>query len=132
MILFPEGTSKFGFESHLAMGVTSETSNIVINGVATEVELEMETILGLYMRAEFFSADNLGFYGLLGYSASQTGPGFTAGADESASGVSYGLGTTYFLSKTFTLQFEILQVQSGKSDTDFEVSSISLGLNIPI
>ncbi|MFV2056385.1 MAG: outer membrane beta-barrel protein [Thiohalomonadales bacterium] len=132
MVLIPEGVIKFGFESHLAMGVMSDNTNATINGALAEVELEMETILGIYARAEFFNAGIFGLYGLLGYAAAQTGPALTALDSDSTTGISYGLGTTFFLNKTLTLQFEVLQVQSASSDNDFDVATINLGINISI
>jgi len=92
----------------------------------------METILGLYMRAEFFNAGIFGLYGLLRYDAAQTGPTLTVQDSDSTTGVSYGLGTTFFLNKTLTLQLEVLQVQSASSANDFDVATINLGINISI
>lgn len=148
MVINPESVFKIGFESHMVFGLANEAA-IRETAPNTDIEIELESILGLYARAELFNLGIMGVYGLLGIAAVQTGPGLPAEDDsgniindgdgdpvsntDSSTGLSYGLGLTVFVGKSFSLQMELLQVQTAEDiDLDFSVSTVTAGINIEL
>jgi hypothetical protein len=142
IIVFPESASKFGFEAHMGFGTSEESATRTAGIFNEEVKVELETVLGLYARTEFINVGIVGVYGLLGFSAVQTGPAFQALNDDgsprpvlntdTSTGLSYGLGVTFFVNKLVTVQLETLQIQEGDSELDFDVSSVSLGVTVTL
>ena len=149
MVLNPESAFRVGFESHMAFGLKNAVTVRETTNSVEDIEIELESILGLYAKAEFFNVGIMGAYGLLGIAAVQTGPGLPALTDngtavldndnepvfntDSSTGLSYGVGLTIFLAKSISLQIEVLQVQTAEEkNLDFSVSTVTAGINFEL
>jgi hypothetical protein len=143
-MLFPEAFPGLALESHLAMGVTGEDvtyDSTDPNIGRRETELELETIVGLYVRGDFYASEGTSMYGLLGISSAQSGSRTItaqfAGQDdivepETQSGLSYGLGFTYAYTKATSLQLEYMNVIRKNTELGFDVSGVSVGFNVSL
>jgi len=142
--LMPDVFPGLALESHLAMGASNETVSYTsdINGTPTtrDVNLQLETIIGLYVRSDFFNDSDTNVYGLLGLAGAQSSTRHIDVANssdginepDSESGISYGLGFTYAYTKNFSMQLEYLSVVRKNSELGFNVSGLSVGFNFAL
>lgn len=144
VMLFPEAFPGLALESHLAMGATGEDVNYDStdpNVGNRDTQLELETIIGLYVRGDFYSSDGTSLYGMLGLASAQSGPRRIAPTTqgeqeitepETESGLSYGLGFTYAYSDKTSLQLEFMSVARKTTEAGFDVSGVSVGFNVSL
>lgn len=143
VVLLPELMPGLALESHLAMGTSNE--EVDYSSPNPEVgdrviDLKLETIMGLYVRSDFYSDDSTSAYGLLGMASAQSSSrhrDIASNSDgitepETQSGISFGLGFTYAFTDAITMQLEYMNVVRSDSDLGFSVSGVSIGFNFAL
>lgn len=117
-----------GFEGRLGMGISSDDRDVTIPILGeVDVELEVDTVLGLYLVAEG-AAGPASIYGIVGYTkVDYTIESDAADVDESddESGLSYGFGANFGSSNKLRFNIEYMQYLD---EDDVDASAISLGV----
>lgn len=148
--LSPEEFPGLAVEAHLGMGIGGEKVPYrlvnLTNGetVVVDPELEIETLIGIYLRADLLKTDSTSFYGLLGFASAQSqarrvtvnvaGPTeppklVLFGNTETETGLSFALGINYSFTDDISLQAEYISVVRGDAKDGFDVSGLSFGVN---
>lgn len=124
VILLPESSTHLSVESHLGFGIAH--SNVDING--QEINIELDSLLALYLKADLLTVGPVSMFGLVGYSTAQTNEWIATESD-----ASFGVGFNYFIDKDWSVQVEYLDVVKRDRDPNigpgFDLSGVSIGVN---
>jgi len=140
VMLLPDIFPGLALESQLAMGASPETVNFPSTDPVVgqlDRKLQLETVIGLYIRGDMYNDSDTSVYGLLGIASAQSSSrhvdklGVTDGIrePETQTGISFGLGFTYAFSTTTSMQVEYMSVVRKQSEVGFDVRSASVGFN---
>jgi opacity protein-like surface antigen len=97
----------FSGEVRLGFGVGDDSVSVPLLG---NVDIELDSMYGAYLRSGLPVSDSLFLYGVLGYTRSEitvSVPGFGSGSD-SESDLSYGVGIDIDLSRNYLLNIEYM------------------------
>jgi opacity protein-like surface antigen len=154
VILLPDSSTHLSIESHIGFGVNKTSANI--NG--SDINMRLESLLALYLKADLLTVGPVSVFGLVGYGTAQSNRrGVISGYErdengvvktdpndttvrfpvtkpypETESGASYGLGFNYFINKDWSAQVEYLDVVERDSDLGFDISGVSIGVNMAL
>ena len=120
--MFTEIIPMLSLESHFGFDLTEDTATI--NG--SEANLHLNHFIGLYVKASHEIENVVRFYGLLGFAAAQMQGDVSLLKDDTATGLSFGLGAGFFL--PFDLEGTVEVMQLVNSDA-YDVLMFSLGVN---
>lgn len=124
----------FGFEIRVGTGIADDDVPVVISGLNVDVNVELKSFYGAYIKGLIPISDKIHPYVILGYthgkveySASYLGLEFSD--DSSESDVSFGAGFDIYLSESSSLNLEYLN-WFDKDGT--EISGLSIGIEAKI
>lgn len=120
--MFPDLIPLLTLESHFSLDLTEDTATI--NG--TDATLHINNYIGLYVKASHEIEDVVAFYGLLGFSAAQMQGDTFVLKDDTATGLSFGVGAGFGL--PFDLEGTVEIMQLVNSDA-YDVLLFSFGIN---
>ena len=120
--MFPDLIPLLTMESHFGFDLTEDTATI--NG--TEATLHLNNFIGLYLKASHEIEDIVSFYGLLGFSAVQMQGDTFVLKDDTATGLSFGVGAGFGLPFDLEGTVEIMQLVNSDS---YDVLLFSFGIN---
>ncbi|MBD3648422.1 MAG: porin family protein [Pseudomonadales bacterium] len=107
----------FSGEIRAGIGIGDDSVNVL----GTDVDLELDTLFGAYVRGGIQASETLYPYVILGYTrgeATASVSGFGSVSD-SESDVSFGLGVDFDVSKTLTINFEYMNyLDKGGAEID--------------
>lgn len=123
----------FSLEGRLGIGVGDDTQNIPGFG---DLTLEMDTMLGVYAVGRIPVSEKFQFYGLVGLTMADTtfsSPGF-ADDSESETGLSFGVGVEFDMTKSLSLGLEYVSYFRGaeidnSGGLEYDADGFGLSLN---
>ena len=119
----------FGYEGRIGLGISEGKDNVDTLTGTVEVEVDVHTIVGLYLNAHTNISDTFLVYGLAGFSWVRYSLEFddtTLQDTEDESGFTYGFGIDIGSHKSLTLNLEFMQYLD---KSDFDLSVVSLGIS---
>jgi opacity protein-like surface antigen len=121
-------SENFALEGRIGTDAGSDTRNFSGPGGSIDIEVEIDSLFGIYGVGHHVINNNSSVYALIGISrgkASITITGtFPDSGDESKTDMSYGVGAKIGISDTAGINLEYI---SYLSESDFDVSAVSLG-----
>lgn len=125
----------FAVEGRAGIGIADDTNSVFFSGVNLDLDVEIDTLLGVYLRGDVpAETENLKVYGLLGLTRGEaTGTASAAGLSAAVSGdetdISFGLGAEFSINERASATIEYIQ-EIDKSE--FEFSSLNFGVKTNI
>lgn len=116
----------FAIEGRLGVGLSSDNIDILGN----DVEIEVDNLVGVYMKGVAPISDTFAIYGLLGFTSGKmsiSAPTIPYSATESDSDISLGVGAQFNANEKTNIAVEWARLFEG---TNYEVSSLSVGLSV--
>ena len=120
--MFPDIIPMLSLESHFGFDFTEDSATI--NGF--DANLHLNHYIGLYVKASHEIEEVVRFYGLLGFAAAQLQGDTFVLKDDTATGLSFGVGAGFFL--PFDLEGTVEVMQLVNSDA-YDVLMFSIGVN---
>ena len=120
--MFEDIIPVLSLESHFGFDLTDDSAQI--NG--TNASLHINNFIGVYLKASHEIEDVVRFYGLLGFAAAQMQGDTFVLKDETATGLSFGIGAGFSL--PFDLEGTVEVGQLVNSDS-YDVLMFSFGVN---
>ena len=120
--MFTDIIPMLSLESHFGFDITDDTANI--NG--SDAALHINNYIGLYVKASHEIEDVVKFYGLLGFAATQLKGDTFVLKDETATGLSFGVGAGFNLPFDLEGTVEVMQLVNGDA---YDILLFSLGVN---
>lgn len=120
--MFPDLIPMLSLESHFGFDFTEDTATI--NG--SDATLHINNFIGLYAKASHEIEDIITFYGLLGFAASQMQGDTFVLEDDTATGLSFGIGAGFGLPLDLEGTIEIMQLVNSDA---YDVLLFSFGVN---
>ncbi|MDC1286693.1 porin family protein [Gammaproteobacteria bacterium] len=123
------GDGVFDFEWRAGIGL-SQSDEQNFGASSATVDVDIDSLLGIYLLARLGAPGSTSIYGVFGYStmeatASATLGEFSASTTHRETGPSFGLGVNYDVRDSFLLNIEYISYVNGD---DFSASAISLGI----
>ena len=88
------------------------------------VEVEIDSLYGVYLTASFPVDDNLSVYGLFGHSEADVSASYqNYSRSDKESSTSYGFGARYSILEAYTAKVEVMEMSD-------DVTAISVGLRV--
>ncbi len=119
----------FAVEGLVGIGVSDDSDEgyFYYNGslYVVDVELELDYMMGIYLRGEIPANDNIKFYGVAGFSkaeATASALGYSVSDDDTD--LSFGIGLEITPNKDFGINIEYMQLMD---ESDYDISTVSLG-----
>ena len=120
--MFPDLIPLLTLESHFGFDFTEDTATI--NG--TDATLHLNNFIGVYVKASHEIEDIVTFYGLLGFAAAQMQGDTFVLDDDTATGLSFGVGAGFGLPLDLEGTVEIMQLVNSDA---YDVLLFSFGIN---
>ena len=116
----------FGYEALL--GVNSSSDSVTVSSVS--VDYKINYIFGIYGKALTHINDDIELFGRLGYAKfTGTASASSISVDNSGSGLSYGIGAKYKISKDVNLNLDYMVYYPAKDGFTLNGYTIGLGYN---
>lgn len=122
LVVLPDLEPKLSFEAHFGFDVTDDTARI--NG--NDVTLRLNNYVAAYGRASQQVLEKMSVYGLLGFSAVQLQGNTEAIGDDTATGLSFGVGAMLGLPYDIDGYVEIMQLVNGDA---FDIYTFGIGIS---
>lgn len=119
-------STNFALEGRLGFGASSDS----LNYLGTEIELEVDTVVGAYLKGIAPLAERFAVYGLLGITHGEitaSVPSLGVSVSDDDTDVSYGVGATLGFSERASAFVEWANLLDG---SNFEASGLSLGVSM--
>ena len=119
-------SENFSGEIRLGTGIQEDTINV--SGI--DVDFEIDSLIGGYLRGDFKITEAFFPYAVLGYTKVEgTASIGSIGVSDSGSDVSFGIGADIKITDTITINAEYINYYDEEEDgNDIEFSGLSLGL----
>jgi hypothetical protein len=122
LVVLPDLEPTLSVEAHFGFDVTDDTSKI--NG--NDVTLRLNNYVAAYGRASQQVLEKMSVYGLLGFSAVQLQGNTEAIGDDTATGLSFGVGAMLGLPYDIDGYVEVMQLVNGDA---FDIYTFSIGVS---
>lgn len=118
----------YGFEARLGVGVSRSSDTVDLDSGAAEIEVDVHTVLGLFLNAHSSIGESAAIYGLIGFGSVRYDLKVNDTLEKAAedeSGLAYGFGVNFGKQSGIQWNLEYMQYLD---KSDFELSAISVGV----
>jgi len=101
----------FSVEGRLGLGIADDTKGVNYGGFSGDINVEVDSLMGVYAVGHFPASDSFGFYGFLGFNnaditATATSGGTSFSYSDDDSDIAFGIGAELKVSPASTINLE--------------------------